>query len=287
MSVRDRLVERLSNSRVARFALRVRMVAGARGAARRRPRDAASYLFRSREVSNFTYELRNMDELVGCVAEALAVDASLAREAAGELAADTALRSELAAALAANPRRDNTPRYGYRYIYYCIVRIARPGVVFEVGTHDGLGAAVLLRALERNREEGDPGTLVTLDATPHSGWLIPARFAGRYAHELGDVSATLAPLIDRHGCDFLIDDIGFAYERKPFLFETAFQRARGPLVLASEFPPRTASDPPTVLARVADDRGGRYAEFNEVPEGHFWPGHTQGVAAFEAAGAAG
>ena len=96
------------------------------------------------------------------------------------------------------------------------------------------------------------------------------------------MTETLGRVLDQRGCDFLIDDIGFAYEAKPALFEAGLGRAEGGIVIASEFRRREAADPPTELAAFAAERGGRYAEFNEDPERHFWPGHAQAVALFGA-----
>ncbi len=228
-----------------------------------------------------------MDELAACVGDALGVPAAEVAAKVEELRSDDQLRDELDRALSANPKRDDRARYGYRYIYYCIARLRRPRLVVEVGTHDGLGAAILLRALERNAGEGSDGRLVTLDSNPAAGWLIPERLRGGGELVAGDVTETLGRVLDQRGCDFLIDDIGFAYEAKPALFEAGLGRAEGGIVIASEFRRREAADPPTELAAFAAERGGRYAEFNEDPERHFWPGHAQAVALFGAEAAGG
>jgi hypothetical protein len=269
--------ERLRRLWLARFGARARVLVANRDAARARPRDAARFLFRSRELSNFTYELANMGDLVGCVATALSIEPAEAAAAVSELESDAALRDELATALRANPKRDDEPRYGYRYLYYALVRLLRPAAVLEVGTHDGLAAAVMLRALERN---GDSGRLLTVDDVEASGWLIPDRYAEACEHALGDALELVPRLLDETRCELVIDDIGFGFEHKETLFEAALGRRRGRLVLASEFPARSAADPPTALARLAERHGGRYAEFNEVPREHFWPGHAQAVAVF-------
>ncbi len=273
-----RLSERLSRAWFPRFLVRGRVLAGNWSAARDRPKDALRYLFRSNEVSNFTYELANMDDVARTVAEALDVPQQEAAMALDELAGDTELRASLTALLRANPKRDNVPRYGYRYLYYCAARLLKPGVTIEVGTHDGLGAALICRALERNEAEGHPGTLVTLDGAASSGWLIPAELRPRCTSVLGDVMETLPAALEEHGCDFLIDDIGFSFPAKPWLFETGLRMGRRPLTIGSEFPPREPSDAPTALDEASRAAGGRYAEFIEEPEEHFWPGHTQGLA---------
>jgi hypothetical protein len=279
----ERLKQRLARAWLLRFAVRLQVLLHNRSAARKRPRDALGYLFRSRELSNFTYELENMDDLARAVAEGLGAPVASVRECIDELDRDTELRDELRALLGANPKRDSDPRYGYRYMYYCVVRLTHPEVVVEVGTHDGLGAALLLRALERNAAAGHPGELHTLDQTAEAGWLIPQRLRERCTHHTGDATETLEPLLRERGCGFLIDDIGFAFPGKPWLFEAALGQATRPLTIASEFPARTDGDPPTALFEAAEVHGGRYAEFVEQPRQHFWPGHAQGLASFASA----
>ncbi len=258
--------------------MRGRVLAGNRAAARARPRDALRYLFRSNEVSNFTYELTNMVDVARTVAQALGVSQEAAARTLDELAADAELRDELTALLRGNPKRDSVPRYGYRYMYYCVARLLKPAVTIEVGTHDGLGAALICRALERNEAEGRPGTLVTLDAAPSSGWLIPGKLRARCITVLGDVMETLPAALEEHGCDFLVDDIGFGFTAKPWVFETGLRLGRRPLTIGSEFPPRRPGEAPTALEQAALAADGHYSEFVEEPEAHFWPGHTQGLA---------
>jgi hypothetical protein len=277
----DALRQRLARAWLARFAIRCHALLHARDAVRRRPREALRFLFRSRETSNFTYELANMEELAGMVAGALGQPRERVRACVAELETDTELRDELTTMLAANPKRDPEPRYGYRYIYYCAARLLRPGVIIEVGTHDGLGAAVLLRALERNEREGSPGKLVTLDATQASGWLIPERLQGRCTRLIGDLYETFEPALHEHGCDFLIDDIGHAFEGKSWLFESCLGNGTRPRAIGSEFPKRAPADTPTPLAEAVARFGGDYAEFDEDPRAHFWPGHTQALAGFQ------
>lgn len=277
-----RLKQRLEGAWLVRFAVRLRVLWSDRALALKRPGDSLRWLVRSREISNFTYELSNMGELSQTVASALDVPVASALDCIDELEHDAELRTELSELLTANPKRDNDPRYGYRYMYYCVARLARPKVIVEVGTHDGLGAALLLRALERNAAEGFPGELHTFDSTEQSGWLIPERLRARCTRHIGDAEQTLEPVLHEHGCDFLIDDIGFAFEGKAWLFDSALGLGKRPLVIASEFPARADGAAATGLSLAAEAQGGSYAEFVEDPRDHFWPGHTQGLARFGA-----
>ena len=58
-----------------------------------------------------------------------------------------------------------------------VVRAARgryrPRLVVETGTHDGLGALLLLRALELHEQDGSPSaSSCRFDVNPSAGWLI-------------------------------------------------------------------------------------------------------------------
>lgn len=67
---------------------------------------------------------------------------------------------------------DDELRAGRRILYYCLVRILKPRVVFEAGTAHGIGSLLILHALKLNRKEGYPGTLTTIDINPNAGKLL-------------------------------------------------------------------------------------------------------------------
>jgi hypothetical protein len=272
----ERLFEIARRNPVARFAYRARVVLGTRGALRRAPRESLRFIARGRQLSNFYYELGNLDEIVGIVASALEAERATIEAHLRELENDRELRAMLAAKLTAHPYREREPRYGYRRILYAIARIARPGVVAEVGTHDGLGAAVLARALQRNGADGAPGCLLTFDLSDEAGWLLDGELARLATRYVGDIHETLPKALAEHGVDFLIEDIGSGYEDRRFLFDTAVRFAGGPrLIIRSEV------DDTTELAEITDREGGRLLTFRERPVDHFWPGHVNGLAVIE------
>lgn len=53
-----------------------------------------------------------------------------------------------------------------------LTRLHKPRLVIETGVHDGLGALILLRALERNGAEDAGGRLVSFDINPAAGWMV-------------------------------------------------------------------------------------------------------------------
>lgn len=270
-----RLRTAAANNRAVRFAYRAGVMVRHSEGLRERPRESLRYLARGREISNFTYEISNLDALAACVAESLGVDPALPARYIRELAEDMDFRQGLAARLREDPRRDDQPKYGYRYVNYCLVRIERPEVVAELGTHDGAGAAVLLRALQRNEAEGSPGTLLAFDDMPEAGWLIDDSLRLNLVRIIGDIRSTLEPELERRGVDVLVHDIGCHWEGHRWALETGLAHARGDrLVISSEV------DETTHLRELCEREGGRYATFRERPVDHFWPGHVFGLGTF-------
>jgi methyltransferase family protein len=275
---RERLRRRIGANPIARLGYKAMIVARSRGALRQRPRDALRYVLHSREASNFTYELSNEDEMVATLGEVLPEQPVRLMGYVDELHGDVALRDSLAAKLRANPGRDPEPRYGKRAMDYCIVRARRPGAVLELGTHDGFGAAVILRALERNAEDGFDGKLVSLDAGEQAGWLVPDFLRARLTQIAGDVRQTLEPALREHGADYVNSDIAPDYPDKEWALETICAHARGELLIRDEV------DEGSALQSVAKRHDARYFTFREQPIRHFFPGHLIGLGLFGSAG---
>ena len=138
----------------ARFVAKLGALNGNRESVRKNPREAARYLMRSREINNWTYELENESEVLAAVAEMVGAEPRVMELYRDELRADFRLRHEIEATLKPVRRRDPEVRYGYRIMHYSLIRVMKPETVVELGVHDGLGAAVVLRALEEEHLGG-------------------------------------------------------------------------------------------------------------------------------------
>src|SRR6476620_6257832 len=190
---------RLASERIppARAAYRLALIALHRRMAAARPRDAAWYVVHSRELTNFTYELRNEAELAALVATPLGADRERAAGYLRELREDTELIERLDQGLRSDPRRDRVARLGKRRALYATVRMARPRLVVETGLYDGLATTVLLRALQRNETEGDPGRLLGFDLEEESAWLVWDELAGgRFERHIGDAVELIPGALD-------------------------------------------------------------------------------------------
>ena len=236
----------------------------------RNPGGAWHYLLHSRELTNFTYELANESEIAEFVGGALGTGPDTVSALLGELGTDEELMNELRQGLRRRALANREPLLGKRRALYCVVRMIRPGVIVESGVKDGLGSAVILRALERNEAEGYPGMLLGFDIDPDAGWLVDWR--ARPEHQslfIGDVRDTLEPVLEENGVDLFINDSLHVYDHERFEFETAARYRRSSrLVLYCD----DASVTPA-LEEACRGLGGRSRRMKEVPKDHYWRGN--------------
>lgn len=248
-----------------------------RRAALARPYEALRYLLAGRELTNFTYELGNEDELVAFLADALDADSAQVQAWLDEVGADERLLEPLRESLRRHPGRADEPLFGRRLGWYVLVRALKPRVAVETGTHDGLGTSLLLRALQRNAEEGSPGTLITFDVDPASGWLVPPELRAGLETVIGDVRLTLPEALAGRRIGFFVHDSLHEYEHERWEFEVALAHADERLALVSDNARDSSS-----LADVARERNLEYRRFDERPVRHFYAGAALGLVVYEA-----
>ncbi len=136
-----------------------------------RLRLALVWLFRSYEPGVESFHTTPENERVLCAIIATITGHSLPgilryRE---ELLADADFQHYCQEALLAQHRQalvDPEYRWGHRLAYYLLIRAIRPGFVVEAGVRHGFGAAMILRALERNAAEGQPGDYLGIENNP-------------------------------------------------------------------------------------------------------------------------
>lgn len=130
------LQTRVRSSRLARAGFNARTIAkGHRGDALRHPVLMARFLATTPELSNWTYDLQNADELLALALAAGAVGRPVAELLAygRELETDHQLRQALRDRLTARRDRSSEPHYGKRVVLYALVRSIGPAVVAEAG----------------------------------------------------------------------------------------------------------------------------------------------------------
>ena len=165
------------------------------------------------------------------MADALNVPVADVEALIREVRDDEDFKIGLRTRLRARDDRDNEPRFGRRLGWYCVVRAIRPSVVVETGSHDGLGTALLARALWRNAAAGSPGVVLSFDVDPASGWLVDESLQPYVERHIGDARDTLpAALADRRVGVFVHDSL-HTYEHERFELETALVHRDDVIVL--------------------------------------------------------
>src|SRR5205807_891941 len=93
--------------------------------------------------------------------------------------------------------------YNMAWLYYSMVRLARPRHVVETGVRDGISSMILLRALEDN----DYGELHSIDLHDEavlrigkkSGWAVPQELRSRWELLIGRSDQIMEPLLKKIG----------------------------------------------------------------------------------------
>jgi predicted O-methyltransferase YrrM len=237
------------------------------------PWNTAKFLFFDRELTNFTYELRNRDDLVRFLSDSLQLPQ--AKQYLEEIETDAEFRRMMDAAYGS--RRDRNPRakYGRRMGWYVIVRSLKPKVIFETGTHDGLGASIFARALQKNAKEGQRGTLYTFDIDPTSGWLVPAELRRHVGFVRGSVTDMMPKTLAQLGAkvDLFIHDSIHTYEHESWEIETVAPHvAPGGMILTDNAHQTDA------LKDFAAKKGFPFHYWREKPRAHPHPGGSIGAA---------
>ncbi len=159
---------------------------------RDRPLMLVRYVVLDPEYDNFTYQLENAAELAATLAGLVDRSPTELEGFFAEAVSDPALTSRLARRLWWRPDVKHPPPLGRRYSWYMLTRALRPELVVEAGVQDGLGSLALLRALERNAQEGSPGALLSIDTLETAGWMVDDQHRARWDMVYGSADEVLA-----------------------------------------------------------------------------------------------
>lgn len=233
---------------------------------------SARWLVRSREHTNYTYDLtpRNLEHLAWWVALVTDEPVGRARDWIAEANEDAELRAHVRETTARSSRRglaDTEVRFGRRLGWYALVRALRPERVIETGTDKGLGSVVIAAALLRN----GTGRLSTLDLNPESGYLVTGRYADVIDRVIGDSVAVLEA--DREPVDLFLHDSLHTYEYESAELAAVKSRLTERAVVLSDNAHESEA-----LAHWAEKRGRRFSFFAEQPAGHWYRGDGIGAA---------
>ncbi len=234
------------------------------------------YVLADPELDTFSYALANEAELAGAVAEVVGTDVATVARCFAEVQGDPVLAARLRAATRGHPEAKPAPPLGRQLARYALVRLVQPTLVVECGVKHGLGSVVMLRALERNAEDGGaPGTLIGIDPDPGAGWLVAEGTAG-WERAVGRSTDVLPGVLAGRAVGMLVHDSVPDAAVAAHELGAALDHAATTLALVSN------GNWSSVLRDLAAERGFPCRSVAEVPAGHFYPGARQDVAVVRA-----
>ena len=233
-----------------------------------------SWLFRSREESNFTYALTQRCEVnfTAGLSSILNQKPEAIRRYLREIQEDEEFKRHIASLLPTHPdqyRTDVEPHVGRRMVWYAIARATKPEIVVETGVDQGMGAVVLCAALKRNASEGHPGRYYGTEINPLAGYLLQGDYAKFGKILFGDSLKSLEAL-DNIGLFINDSDHSASYERAEYeLIRTKL--SPGGIILGDN------SHVTSELAEFSMLHGRRFVFFSEEPANHWYRGAGIGI----------
>lgn len=233
------------------------------------------WLLTSKETTNFTYDLDDLNRryLASLISDVLSVDYAVIAGYINELQDDTDLKTHIAEATARSSHSaiaDQQVRFGRRLGWYAIVRAMKPRLIVETGVDKGLGSCVLTAALRRNCADGIAGQYIGTDINPNAGYLFSGEYArfGRIIY--GDSIESLSTLVGE--VDIFINDSDHScdYEYREYL-TIANRLSAHSLVLGDN---AHCCDK---LLQFSLETGRRFVFFQEKPARHWYPGAGIGI----------
>lgn len=229
-----------------------------------------SWLWTSRETTNFTYELscKSRDYLSCVLSVVTGLPASDFAQYIAEAESDTALINHISTTTAKSDwafKADRGVWLSKRLGWYALVRATKPQIVVETGVDKGLGAVVLCAAILRNRAEGKQGRYYGTDINPHAGYLLCGPYAQAGEILYGDSIDSLRGMQDMIGVFVNDSDHSAAYELEEY--NTILPRLLPASVILSDNAHVTSS-----LYEFSKAHGRDFLFWKEEPLNHWYPG---------------
>lgn len=238
-------------------------------------RELCIWLVKSKETTNFTYELTptNKRYLASLIADIVQKPYTDILHYMAELDDDAELKLHIRATTEAEKREtaDAEARYGRRIGWYAITRAMKPSVVVETGVDKGLGSCVLTAALARNSIEGSQGHYYGTDLNPQAGFLLRGRYKAFGDILYGDSIRSLQQLPGP--IDLFVNDSNHTAEYERAEYETVASKLSNHAIILGDNCHCTDE-----LLTFASTTGRQFVYFQEQPHRHWYPGGGIGIA---------
>jgi hypothetical protein len=232
------------------------------------------YVLVDPEIDSFTYVVVNDDELAATLADVCGLDAAALSARCVEARSDPALREGLRRHVRWRLQYKRRLALGSHHLAtWALIRELTPAAVVETGILEGLNSRVMLRALQRNEEDGRRGgRLLSFDLMPGAGALVGDELRARWTTVWGPTEETLEPALTGERVGLFVHDSNPEDAHQRVEYAIALRNAAPGLVLM------TVDDWGPALREVAAEQGARYAHFQERPRDHFYQGNRIGFA---------
>ncbi len=234
-----------------------------------------SWLFTSREIRNFTYELedRNKEYLGALIADVTGKPLEEIQGYFNEIEHDENLKRHVLEC----SEESYLTRYankemplGRRIGWYAFVRALKPKVVVETGLDKGLGACVLTSALIRNKEDGFDGYYFGTDIDPQAGYLLSGRYKSAGTILYGDSIESLTKFSQT--IDLFINDSDHSDEYEMKEYQVIETKLSPNAVILGDNAHSTDK-----LYNFSRQTNRNFVFFNEQPKDHWYPGDGIGI----------
>lgn len=235
-----------------------------------------SWLFKSKEITNFTYELtvNNKRYLASLIADVTGKPYEEIMHYIREIEEDKKLKKHIKEAIEKSDYAfiaDAETRFGRRVGWYAFVRAIKPKTIVETGVDKGLGSCVLTSALMKNKEEGYKGYYYGTDINPKAGYLLFGDYKGFGQILYGDSIESLKNL--SRAIDIFINDSDHSPDYEAKEYEAVVDKlAPNGIILGDN------SHVTDKLLEFALVTNRHFIFFQEKPLKHWYPGAGIGIA---------
>ncbi|MTD46336.1 hypothetical protein GKE82_19095 [Conexibacter sp. W3-3-2] len=228
----------------------------------------AKYVLSDPEVGDFSFHMADLDAAAAFLADGFGVSAARAREVLDEPASDEQLLRDYSQLRRWSQLRSDMA-LGHRPLLWALIRLRRPNLVVETGLWYGLGAMVMLRALERNVEDGHlRGKLISFDPDPTGGWMVPRRHAPHWTWVQATTQSALEANLRGRQLDLFVHDTPSEPELERHELKTAWAAAASGAVICSGNGRNTPA-----LEELCSARDLRHLHHDYSAAGHFYRGN--------------